>query len=161
MRSFCVFSFAFLGLSAAFAQTPEASSSGDAVRVNVTMNADGSRTTYQFDTANHKANATTSERDGKVREKIEYSLDQDNRFASSQVFGPDGKFRFKALYRYDPTGRPTDEVRKAKDGSVLMKIVYSYDEGGKQTGYSVYDGDGKLLGQTTPASPAPKPHKGK
>jgi hypothetical protein len=39
------------------AQT-SASTSNDAIRVTVTLNADGSRTTYQYDNAKHEAIAT-------------------------------------------------------------------------------------------------------
>ena len=69
--------------------------SNDSIRVSVTLNEDGSRTSYQFDPANHKATATTTERDGKVRGKIEYVLDDAGRFGSGKVYGADGKFLFQ------------------------------------------------------------------
>jgi len=76
-------------------------SANDSVRVNVTVNADGSRTAYEFDQPNHKATATTTEPDGKPRSKIRYKLDDAGRFASGVVYGPDGKFRFKSRYKYE------------------------------------------------------------
>ena len=63
------------------AQPLEPSPSDAAVRVNVTINPDDSRTAYEFNTAHHRASATTTERDGKVREKILYELDDAGRFA--------------------------------------------------------------------------------
>src|SRR5712692_9533957 len=79
------------------AQTP-ATSSNDAVRVTVALNADGSRTVYQFDNAKHEAIATTTDSDGKPRGKIVYQIDHAGRFISGIVFGPDGKFLFKSIY---------------------------------------------------------------
>jgi hypothetical protein len=138
----------------AYAQTPDAPQ-GDSVRVNVTLNADGSRTAYQFDTAHHTATATTTGVDGKPGGKIQYQLDEAGRFASGQIFGPDGKFRFKSLYKYDGAGRLQEETQMGKDGAVTSKIVYTYDQSGKTAGYSIFDGAGKLLGRTS--SPAPSP----
>src|ERR1700720_4579471 len=40
------------------------------VRVNVTVNPDGTRTSYQFDQAHHQATATTTTTEGKVTQKI-------------------------------------------------------------------------------------------
>src|SRR5262245_55725907 len=87
-----------------FAQTPS-STSDDAIRVTVTVNADGSRTTYQFDKAKHEATATTAGEDGKTRGKVVYRVDDNGRFLSGVIFGPDGKFEFKATYKYDAGGR--------------------------------------------------------
>ena len=56
--------------------------SPDAVRVTISLNADGSRTTYQFDDANHKAIATTTNREGKSLGKTHYTLDDSGRFAT-------------------------------------------------------------------------------
>ena len=42
----------------------------ETVRVNVTLNTDGSRTTYQFDQPQHVPTATTSYADGKLLSKI-------------------------------------------------------------------------------------------
>ena len=38
---------------------------------------------------------------------------------------------------------------------VLHRIVYSYDANGRQTGYSVFDGSGKLVGRTAGAGTSP------
>jgi hypothetical protein len=42
--------------------------------VTVSLNADGSRTVYQFDNARHEAIATTTESDGKSRGKVVYQI---------------------------------------------------------------------------------------
>lgn len=117
------------------------------------MNADGSRTTYEWDTANHKATATTLN-GGKLREKIQYQLDDAGRFATGQVFGPKDALRFTTKYKYDAAGRLAEEAQLTKEGAVDHRIVYVFDSAGKQIGYAVYDGKGQLLGQTT--SPAAK-----
>src|SRR6266404_6038767 len=70
----------------------------DAVRVTVTLNADGSRTIYQFDNAKHEAIATTTDPNGKPRDKIVYQISDAGRFVSGIVFGPDGRFLFKSIY---------------------------------------------------------------
>jgi hypothetical protein len=142
-------------------QTVDASPT-DTVRVNVTINPDQSRTVYEFDAGHRKATATTSERDGKLRGKIVYELDDANRFARGQVFGPDGRFRFNSLYKYDSSGRLQEEIQRKDDNALLARIVYSYDAAGKQTGYSIFDGSGKLVGRVggPTASPAPKSRKG-
>jgi hypothetical protein len=62
-----------------FAQTP-APSPSDAIRVTVSLNADGSPTVYQFDNAKHEATATTTESDGKMRGKIVYQIGDAGRF---------------------------------------------------------------------------------
>ncbi|MGI8481951.1 MAG: hypothetical protein ACR2MF_07810 [Chthoniobacterales bacterium] len=126
-----------------------------AVRVTVSMNPDGSRTAYEFDSANHKATATTTGKDQKVREKIHYLLDEGGRFASGKVFGADGKLRFKTLYNYDANGRLLQETQLGVNDVAQHKIVYSYDGSGKQTGYSVLDASGNLLSQTKAPSRAP------
>ncbi len=139
--------------------TPIASSQtspNDSIRVSVTLNEDGSRTSYQFDPANHKAVATTTERDGKPRGKIEYVLDDAGRFGSGKIYGADGKFLFSALYKYDAAGRLSEERRVGKDGQPLGKIAYDYDATGKQTGYSILDRNGKMVGHTSTPTPAPK-----
>src|SRR5213076_439861 len=109
----------------AFSQPSERPENG-AVRVTVSMNADGSRTVYQFDDARHKAIATTTSRDGKVREKIHYDMDDLGRFSSGTIFGPDGRLRFKSRYKYDSAGRLENETQSAEDGTLLHKIVYGY-----------------------------------
>jgi YD repeat-containing protein len=133
------------------------------VRVSVVLNADGSRTVYETDSANRKSTATTTEADGKLREKIRYELGGNGRFLRGDVFGPKEQFRFRALYKYDADGRLTEEIREGKDGNGLGKIVFQYDATGHQTGYTVYDDAGKLLGQTSakasPASPAKGPSR--
>jgi hypothetical protein len=68
----------------------------DAVRVTVTLNADGSRTIYQFDNAKHEAIATTTDANGKPRGKIVYQIGDTGRFVSGIVFGPDERFCSKA-----------------------------------------------------------------
>lgn len=140
--------------SVAFPQVP-AAIENEAVRVNVTMNADGSRTIYEFDPPHRKATATTKERDGKMRRKIHYDLDDAGRFSSGRVFGPDGHFRFRTLYKYDGGGRLETETQIGKDDVVLSKIVYSYDQSGKQSGYSIFDDKGNLIGRTPSATPSP------
>jgi len=95
------------------------------------MKPDGSRTVYKFDGAQHKAVATTTDQDGKLREKI----------------------------HYDGSGRLEQETQSAENGTLLHKIVYSYDPAGKQTGYSIFDANGKLVGRTITGSPTPKRKK--
>jgi hypothetical protein len=136
----------------AIAQT-SAPATDDAVRVTVALNADGSRTVYQFDAANHEATATTTDSDGKLRGKIVYQIGDAGRFTSGVVFGPDEKFLFKSVYKYDAAGRMEQETHLAKDDSVINKILYKYNPAGKQIGYSVFDPTGKLISGT--ASPTP------
>jgi hypothetical protein len=145
-----------------FGQSP-GQASGDAVRVTVSMHPDGSRTVYNFDNAQHKAVATTTSQDGKVRETIRYELDDAGRFFSAEISGPDGRLRLKSRYKYNDAGRILEEAQSAPDGTLLHKIVYSYDSSGKQTGYSVLDASGKLVGGERAAgsrpSPSPKPRE--
>ena len=140
----------------AFGQSPEKTEI-NAARVTVSMNADGSRTVYQFDDAQHKAIATTTGQDGKLRQTIRYELDDAGRFSSGRIFGPDGRLRFKSRYTYDSAGRLQEEAQSAENDALLHKIVYSYDENGKQIGYSIFDASGKLLGRSTPLVTAPSP----
>jgi hypothetical protein len=129
----------------------------DAVRVNITVNPDGSRTAYQFDPAHHKATATTTTAEGKHGEKIQYELDDAGRFARGRL-GPDGQFRFRSVYKYDAAGKLEEESQFGKDDRLRSRIVYAYDQAGKQSGYSIFDGTGKLLGRTSPGSePSPSP----
>jgi hypothetical protein len=139
-----------------FSQLPE-KTENDMVRVMMSVNADGSHTVYKFDDAQHKAIATTTSRDGKVREKIRYEMDEAGRFSSGQVFGPDGHLRFKSQYKYDNAGNLQEETQSGEDGALLHRIVYSYDPSGKQTGYSVFDGSGKLMGRTLAPTPTASP----
>ncbi len=158
-----LFLLLLFGLSALPAPAQiSAPSPNDSVRVSVTLNQDGSRTVYHYDPANHKATATTTSREGKPAGKIQYALDEAGRFGSGRIFGPDGKFLFRTVYKYDGAGRLQEEGRFGQDDKLANKLVYSYDAAGKQTGYSIFDGAGKLLGQTSAAVPAPsaKPGKG-
>ena len=145
-----------------FSQSPDAIPS-DAVRVTVSMHPDGSRTVYNFDPPQHKAVATTTDADGKVRETIRYELDDAGRFSSAEISGPDGRLRLKSHYKYDDAGRILEETQSAADGTLQHKIVYNYDLSGKQTGYSVFDASGKLVGgkgaAIVRASPSPKPRE--
>ena len=127
----------------------------DAVRVTVSMHPDGSRTIYKFDNAQHKAVATTTDPDGKLRETIRYELDDAGRFSSGEISGPDGRLRFKSRYKYDDAGHLLEETQSAENGTLLHKIVYSYDAAGKQTGYSVFDTSGKLVGGKNAAKARP------
>ena len=138
-----------------------ATATPDPVRVTVSMNADGTQTTYEFDSPHHRATATTIAKDGKMVGRIRYTLDEANRFANGEVYGADDQLRFKTLYKYDAAGKLTQEIQLGPDDSVRNKIVYAYDKNGKQTGYSVYDAAGKLLRQTArvPARAAPSPRK--
>ena len=138
----------------AFGQSPKKTEI-NAARVTVSMNADGSRTVYKFYDAQHKAIATTTGQDGKVRQTIRYALDDAGRFSSGQIFGPDGRLRFKSRYSYDSEGRLQEETQSAENDTLLHKIVYSYNQNGKQTGYSIFDASGKLLGRKTPLISAP------
>ena len=141
-----------------FGQPPD-TTENNANRVTVSMKADGSRTVYKFDDAQHKAVATTTDQEGKLREKIHYDIDEAGRFSSGTVFGPDDRLRFKSQYKYDGSGRLQEETQSAENGTLLHKIVYSYDPAGKQTGYSVFDANGKLVGRTITGSPTLKRKK--
>jgi hypothetical protein len=125
-----------------------ASPTPDSVRVTVSMNADGTRTTYEFDAPRRRAVATTTTKEGKLVGKIRYVLDEAGRFYSGEVYGPDDQFRFKTLYKYDDAGKLTQETQLGPDDAVRNKIVYAYDTIGRQIGYSVYDAAGKLIRQT-------------
>jgi hypothetical protein len=135
------------------AQTPEPSSD-DAVRVTVSLNADGSRIVYQFDNAKREAIATTTDPEGKSRGKIVYQIGDAGRFASGVVYGPDEKFLFKSTYKYDAAGRLEQETHLTKDDAVVNKIVYKYNPAGKQIGYSVFDAAGKLASGSTSPTPS-------
>jgi hypothetical protein len=130
-----------------------AQSSDDPVRVTVTMNPDGSKTVYQSDGAHHEVTATTTGTNGKAQGKIIYKLDAEGRYESGRVFAPNGSLRFKTSYRYDANGRLAEETQLEKDESVRNRIVYSYDAAGHSDGYAVYDGKGRLIGNTTVKKP--------
>jgi hypothetical protein len=157
-----LFSIFFLAISfpalSIFAQTP-GPGSDDAIRVTVSLNADGSRTTYQFDNAKHEATATTTDPEGKARGKIVYQIGDAGRFVSGVVYGPDDKFLFKSVYKYDAAGRLQEETHLGKDDAVVNKIVYRYDPKGKQLGYSVFDPAGKLISGTVSPTPTPTAKK--
>jgi len=142
---------AFLATSPASAQQ---SGGNDALRVTVSQNNDGSTTTYEMDPANRKATATTVSAAGKPVSKTRYVLDDVGRFTSGEVLGPGDKLQFKTRYKYDASGRLWEETRLTSDDVVTMKLVYAYDEKGRPAGYAVYDGSGKLLGQTRAAAPS-------
>ena len=147
-------SVAFLmSAQTAFPQAQDAAASGS-LRVTMSLNEDGSRTVYETDTANRKATATTTSAAGKLMGKIRYTLDEAGRYETGEVSGPDEKVRFKTTYKHDAAGQLREETQLTKDGAVRHKIVYAFDAAGKPAGYSVYDGSGKLLGQTTPKVPA-------
>ena len=136
------------------------------VRVNVTVNPDGTRTTYQFDQAHHKATATNTTADGKLTGKINYEVDEAGRFSSGMHYGPDDKFLFKSVYKYSAGGRLDQELHLNGKDALVNKLVYTYDANGRQTGYVVYDASGNILGQTSPvqgakASATPKVKKKK
>ncbi|MEN3371306.1 MAG: hypothetical protein V7609_3449 [Verrucomicrobiota bacterium] len=131
-------------------------SSADSVRVTVSINADGSRTVYEFDSAHHRATATTTGKDRKLVGRIRYVLDEAGRFASGEVYGPDDQFRFKTLYKYDAAGRLSREIQLGQDDVVRNKIVYAYDKNGRQTGYTVYDAADKMV-RTAGSSSSPSP----
>src|ERR1700756_5201148 len=141
-----------IGLS----QAPQNSGS-DAVRITMSMHPDGSRTVYNFDPPQHKALATTTDADGKLRETIRYVLDDAGRFSSAEISGADGRLRVKSRYKYDDAGRLLEETQSAPDNTLQHKIVYKYDSSGKQTGYSVFDASGKLVSGTGAAIARPSP----
>jgi hypothetical protein len=129
------------------------------VRVSVVLNADGSRTVYETNSANHKTVATTTGKDGKLREKIRWDLDENGRFLRGEVFGPKDQFRFILQNKYDASNHLVEETHFAKDQSVIGKIVFRYDAAGHQIGYSTYDGAGKLLGQSVAPTASPAKRK--
>ncbi len=150
LQRFAVFVVTALA-TAALGQTTD-----EAVRVTVTMNPDGSKTVYQTDGATRRSVATTTGANGKAQGKIVYKLDEAGRYESGEVFTANGTLRFKTKYRYDAIGRLAEETKLARDDSIQNRIVYSYDSEGHQTGYAVYDGEGRLLGRTTPKNAASK-----
>jgi hypothetical protein len=132
---------------------------GGEVRVRLVRNADGSQTAYEDDVANRKTVATTTGKDGKLREKIRWELDENGRLLRGEVLGPKEQFRFILQNKYDATNHLIEETHLAKDESVIGKIVFRYDAAGHQIGYSTYDGNGKLLGQTVAPTGSPAKHK--
>ena len=153
---------ALLLVAAAFSvATTNGQTADDTIRVTVSVNADGSKTTYQYDNAKHQATATTTDSGGNVQGKVVYRIDDAGRFGSGVTFGPNGKFLFKSIYKYDAAGRLEQESRLDRDDSVLNKIVYEYSPAGKQIGYSIYDPSGKLISgsHSSASTPPPKSRK--
>jgi len=150
--------FAFL-LSVAIApRCAFAQEENGEVRVSVVLNADGSRTVYETNAANRKT-ATTTGKDGKVREKIRWDLDESGRLLRGEVFGPKEQFLFILQNKYDASNHLIEETHLAKDQSLIGKIVFHYDAAGHQIGYSTYDGAGKLLSQSTEPKSSPSKKK--
>jgi hypothetical protein len=145
--------------SASVAGAQQTEPTPETVRVTVSMNADGSRTVYEFDSLRHKAKATTADKNGKPLGTIRYTLDDAGRFMRGEVYGPDDQFRFKTLYRYDEAGRLSQETQLSKDDAVQHKLIYAYDKNGRQTGYAVYDASGKLVSQKGPSPTATPTNK--
>jgi hypothetical protein len=151
-----IFFFALtLSCAGSIAAQMPAPTSNESIRVTVSLNADGSRTTYQFDNTKHEAIASTTDPEGKPRGKVRYQIGDAGRFVSGIFFGPDGKFLFKTAYKYEASGRLEEETRLTKDDAVINKIVYRYDPSGKQIGYSVFDAAGKLISDNPSAKPSP------
>lgn len=160
-RHLLTLSFALgCSLSSTHGQATEPKSESP-IRVRVTVNADGSRTTYRFDDSKHEAVATTTDEEGGARGKVVYQTDDAGRFVSGEVFAPDGKFVFKTLYKYGDAGRLEEETHLNKDGGVINKVVYKYDSHGREIGYSIFDANGRLTAGTASApSASPKERKG-
>ena len=142
---------------AASSQGQSVSPTPEAIRVTVSMNADGSKTVYEFDPLRHRATATTTAKDGKLVGRIRYTLDDAGRFANGEVYGPDDQFRFRTIYKYDDSGRLIQETQLGQGDAVRNKIVYAYDKSGRQTGYTVYDAAGKVVRRTPGTRPKPTP----
>src|SRR5438309_6064437 len=151
--------FAFLFSVAIASRCAFAQEENGEVRLSIVLNADGSRTVYETDGANHKTTATTTGKDGKLREKIRWDLDESGRFLRGEVFGPKVLFRFILQNKYVASNHLIEETHFAKDQSVIGKIVFRYDAAGHQIGYSTYDGAGKLLGQTVAPTASPAKRK--
>jgi YD repeat-containing protein len=151
------------GFSAVAQTSPN--ESDQPVRVNITVNPDGTRTTYQFDQARREATAITTTVQGKVTQKIKYQIDEAGRFSTGMVFGPNDKFLYKTAYKYTPEGRLGEETHLDQKDTLVNKLVYSYDANGRQTGYVVYDASGNVIGRTSPVqgkgAGSPKPEKKK
>src|SRR5437588_12869185 len=135
MRRIACIAFALLFSVATAPLCTLAQEDNSDVRVSVVLNADGSRTVYESNAANHKTVATTTGKDGNVREKIRYDLDENGRFARAEVLGPKEQFRFFAQYKYDGSNHLIEETHLAKDQNVIGRIVFGYDAAGHQLGY--------------------------
>ncbi len=132
------------------AQLPYAAPA-NVMRVTVTMNTDGSKTTYETDPVAFKTTATTTEPNGGLRGRIVYRLDAAGRFAAGEVFGRDGQLRFKTVYKYNSAGQLEEEKQFTPEEKLIGRIVYRYDAAGKPAGYASFDGNGRPTG----GSPAP------
>src|SRR5882724_10265568 len=108
--SACAFAAISLFAPLAFTQTASPTEN-DALRVNVTINPDESRTVYEFDPPHHKATATTTERDGKLRGKIVYSYDSAGKQTGYSIFDASGKLIDRTS---PPTGTPTSSAKPHK-----------------------------------------------
>jgi hypothetical protein len=86
------------------------------------MHSDGSRTVYKFDNAQHKAVATTTDPDGKLRETIRYELDDAGRFSSGEISGADGRLRFKSRYKYDDAGNLWKRLKAPKTARFCIRL---------------------------------------
>jgi hypothetical protein len=95
----------------------------DAVRVTVSMNADGSRTVYEFDSAHHKAKATTTAKDGKLVGRILYVLDDAGRFASGESMG---RTINSASGLYISMTRPAGSARKSNSARTTWSGTKSF-----------------------------------
>jgi hypothetical protein len=121
------------------------------------MNADGTRTTYEFDSPQHRAIATTTGKDGKTVGKIRYTLDEAGRFMSGEVYGADDQLSFKALYKYHPAG---NSPRKPSSGPTMSPVTRSSApmiRTENKPAITVYDAAGKLIRGTPGVSPRPTP----
>jgi hypothetical protein len=160
-RTILGFALALL-LSIAAGQSQQRDGSVGAVRVRMTVNSDGSRTTYRFNDVERICVAKTTSEDGKVLENVRYELDEAGRFLAGRIYGPDGKLRFKSRYKYDSAGRMEKETQMNEQGDLLHRIVYSYDQTGNPTGYSVFDANGKLENRLmVPTSSVPAKVRGR
>src|SRR5438105_11317372 len=137
--------FAFLFSVAIASRCAGAQEENGEVRVSVVLNADGSRTVYETNAANHKTVATTTGKDGKSREKIRWDLDESGRFLRGEVFGPKEQFRFILQNKYDANNRLIEETHLAKDQSEIGKIAIHYETAGHQIGTSTSDVAGNII----------------
>src|SRR5437764_13043253 len=81
----------------------------DPVRVTVSVNADGTRTTYEFDSPHHRATATTTGKDGKV---VGRSATASTTRAVSPPARSTGPTTNSALRLYIGTTTPGSSLRK-------------------------------------------------
>src|SRR2546423_3262296 len=100
LRAGCALSFGFFLASIGRLDGQLSTATPDTIRVTVSINADGTRTTYEFDAPHRRATATTTTKEAKMVGRIRYVLDDAGRFASGVCYGPDDQLRFNALYRH-------------------------------------------------------------